>query len=87
MFYFTERVIELKAWQLYLGNAFWTLFIGIIILVIAKVLGIIGLESETTHALLQRFGRITASRDPEFITSPVHPHATAGTHPENYQNY
>ena len=68
MFYFTERVVELKAWQLYLGNAFWTLFVGLILLVIAKVLGLFGLDNNAVDNLLDRAGQIAEARNPEVLT-------------------
>ena len=68
MFYFTERVVELKAWQLYLGNAFWTLFVGLILLVVAKVLGLFGLDNNAVDNLLDRAGQIAEARNPEVLT-------------------
>ncbi len=68
MLYFTERVVELKAWQLYLGNAFWTLFVGLILLVLAKILGVFGLDTSQVNNLLTRTGQITDSRSPEPVT-------------------
>ncbi len=68
MLYFTERVVELKAWQLYLGNAFWTLFVGLILLVLAKILGVFGLDTSQINNLLTRTGQITDSRNPEPVT-------------------
>ena len=72
MLYFTEYVRDLKAWQLYLGNAFWTLFVGIILLVIAKVLGMVGIESEALDNLLSRAGQFTHASTPQDISNLGH---------------
>ena len=80
MFYFMENVSDLKAWQLYLGNAFWTLFVGLLILVIAKVLGLVGLETDAIDNLLHRIGGITEARDPQMLFNlarGMNPHNTA----------
>lgn len=69
MFYFTERVVELKAWQLYLGNAFWSLFVGLLLLVIAKVLGLIGFNSTLVDDILSKTGHITHARNPEVLSN------------------
>ena len=68
MFYFTEKVVNLEAWQLYLGNAFWTLFVGLVLLIIAKVLGMVGLESEAVDNLLSKAGQISGARNPQIVT-------------------
>lgn len=68
MFYFTERVVELKAWQLYLGNAFWTLFVGLILLVIAKVLGLFGIDNSAVDGLLAKAGQIAEARNPDVLS-------------------
>ena len=84
MFYFTENVVDLKAWQLYLGNAFWTLFVGIILMVVAKVLGVIGLETEAVSGLLNRVSDITHARGPQVLTGG-HPSQTAEAfHAQHY---
>lgn len=85
MFYFFERVVELKAWQLYLGNAFWTLFVGIVLMVIAKVLGVIGLESEAVATILQRVGVVSGARSPDIITGGHGPHHTIQHAHESFQ--
>ena len=67
MFYFTENVIDLKAWQLYLGNAFWTLFVGLFLLVLAKLLGLVGLDHSALDTLLHKAGTIAHARDPNLL--------------------
>lgn len=64
MFYFNENVIDLKAWQLYLGNAFWTLFVGLFLLILAKLLGLVGLDNATMDLLFHKAGSISHARDP-----------------------
>ena len=84
MFYFTENVIDLKAWQLYLGNAFWTLFVGIILMVIAKVLGVIGLETEAVSGLLNRVSNITQARGPQVLTGSYPSETAESFHARHY---
>ena len=85
MFYFFERVVELKAWQLYLGNAFWTLFVGIVLMVVAKILGVIGLESEAVASILHRVGVISGARSPDIITGGHAHHPTVQHAHESFQ--
>ena len=83
MFYFMENVTDLKAWQLYLGNAFWTLFVGLLLLIIAKVLGLVGLETDAIDNLLHRIGGIAEARDPNVLFNlarGLHPHSTPTPH-------
>ncbi len=94
MFYFTEKVVNLKAWQLYLGNAFWTLFVGIVVLLIAKLLGFIGLESHIVDDLLSKSGQIAEARNPEilqhlprYVSHPTHPHPTHPHHQTSEEFY
>ena len=67
MFYFTQKVVELKAWELYLGNAFWTLFVGILLMIIAKVLGLVGLDTASVDNILNRAGRFTHAGHPSTL--------------------
>ncbi len=67
MFYFTEDVIQLKAWQLYLGNAFWTLFVGLVLLIIVKVLGLVGIQSDTLRNIIHETRHLTGAENPEQI--------------------
>ena len=67
MFYFDDRVVNLKAWQLYLGNSFFTLFVGIVLLVLAKFLGLLGLENRSVDELLAKAGEIAQARNPKIL--------------------
>ena len=67
MFYFTEPVVNLKAWQLYLGNSFFTFFVGLILIIITRLLGFIGLHSEVVNTLLHKVGRFTHAASPEYV--------------------
>ena len=67
MFYFTEDVIQLKAWQLYLGNGFWTLFVGLVLMIIAKILGMAGIDSHTVRNLLNETRVFTHAQSPQQI--------------------
>jgi len=93
MFYFTQRVVELKAWQLYLGNAFWTLFVGLLLLMIANVLGIIVLENDVVNNLLKKTGHITEARNPVVLTELANQvlrtpgHIMGNNHPSPTQAY
>ena len=69
MLYFDQDVCKLKAWEFYLGNSFWTLFVGLILLLIAKVLGLIGIESDAIDNLLHRTGQFTHAQDPHQIAA------------------
>ena len=55
---FTEKVVNLKAWQLYLGNGIWTLAIGIVLIIISKLLGLFGLNNDTTNKLLSMTAKV-----------------------------
>ena len=67
MFYFTEDVIQLKAWQLYLGNAFWTLFVGIVLLLLVKLLGLVGIQSDALRNIISETGNLTGASTPSQI--------------------
>ncbi len=69
MFYFTEKVVNLKAWELYLGNAFWTFFVGLVLIVIAKLLGLVGIQSSTVGSILDTTGQITHAENPATLLS------------------
>jgi hypothetical protein len=57
---FTEKVVNLKAWQLYLGNGIWTLSVGIVLILISKILGLFGLNNETTNKLLSMTAKVSS---------------------------
>jgi hypothetical protein len=82
MFYFNENVIDLKAWQLYLGNAFWTLFVGLFLLILAKLLGLVGLDNATMDLLMHKAGSISHARDPNVLLDwRTHHHQAEQAHP------
>ncbi len=62
-----DNVIDLKAWQLYLGNAFWTLFVGLFLMILAKLLGLVGLDNSGLNQLVQKAGSIAHARDPNLL--------------------
>lgn len=68
MFYFDSPVKDLKAWQLYLGNAFWTLFVGLLLLLIGKILGLFGLDHGAVSQILSKVGTVAQARSPDVLT-------------------
>jgi hypothetical protein len=62
-----DKVVNLRAWQLYLGNGIFTFAVGLVLLIIAKLLGTTGIHSETLNKLLSATGRITHARDPHTL--------------------
>ena len=89
MFYFTEDVIQLKAWQLYLGNAFWTLFVGILLCLVVKMLGLAGIHSDALRNIIHETRNFTGAQTPEQIrgyasmvvpTENTHPHQVGVGH-------
>lgn len=62
MFFFDQKVTNLKAWELYLGNALWTFFIGIILVLTIKVLDIFGLEKTGLGEIVQKTGEVMGAR-------------------------
>ena len=87
MFYFTEKVVDLKAWELYIGNAFWTLFVGIILIVFVKVLDLLGLENKTVDHIAHDIGSITYARDPRnllYTGNHTHQPSPHPTHKEEF---
>ena len=59
-----DKVVNLKAWQLYLGNGIFTFAVGLVLLIIAKILGMTGIHSDTLNKVLSATGRVTQARDP-----------------------
>lgn len=62
MFFFDQKVTNLKAWELYLGNALWTFFIGILLVLAIKVLDIFGLEKSNLGEILEKTGQVIGAR-------------------------
>jgi hypothetical protein len=61
--FFTEKVVKLKAWQLYLGNGIWTFLVGLVLLIVAKILGMTGIHSSTLTKLLSTAGSISTGQN------------------------
>ena len=62
MFFFDQKVTNLRAWELYLGNALWTFFIGILLVISIKLLDIFGLNNTGLGELVQRTGTVIGAR-------------------------
>ena len=62
-----DKVVNLKAWQLYLGNGIFTFAVGLILLIIAKLFNMTGIQSDTINRLLSATGRVTNARDPSTL--------------------
>ena len=62
MFFFDQKVVNLKAWELYLGNALWTFFIGLVLVLTIKVLDVFGLEKTGLGELAQKAGQVMGAR-------------------------
>ena len=62
MFFFDQKVTNLRAWELYLGNALWTFFIGILLVLAVKLLDIFGLNKTGLGEIVQRTGEVIGAR-------------------------
>ena len=62
MFFFDQKVVNLKAWELYLGNALWTFFIGLVLILTIKVLDVFGLENSALYDIAQKAGQVMGAR-------------------------
>lgn len=62
MFFFDQKVTNLRAWELYLGNALWTFFIGILLVIAVKLLDIFGLDKTGLGELVNKTGEVIGAR-------------------------
>ena len=62
MFFFDQKVVNLRAWELYLGNALWTFFIGILLVLAVKLLDVFGLEKTGLGELVNKTGEVIGAR-------------------------
>lgn len=62
MFFFDQKVTNLRAWELYLGNALWTFFIGILLVVAVKLLDVFGLQKTGLGEIMHRTGEVIGAR-------------------------
>ena len=62
MFFFDQKVTNLRAWELYLGNALWTFFIGILLVLAVKLLDIFGLEKTGLGEIVNKTGEVIGAR-------------------------
>ena len=72
---FTEKVVNLRAWQLYLGNGIWTLLVGLVLMILGKLFGMAGINSGDLHNILSKAGAVATNRDSQLLSK------------ESYQNY
>ena len=83
MFFFDQKVTNLKAWELYLGNALWTFFIGIILVLVIKLLDIFGLEKTPLGDIIHRTGEVIGARQ-NVANEVLDPSADAQNNPASY---
>ena len=62
-----DKVVNLRAWQLYLGNGIFTFAVGLILLIVAKLIGMTGIHSDTLNRILGAAGKISQARDPNTL--------------------
>ena len=62
MFFFGQKVTNLRAWELYLGNALWTFFIGILLILAVKLLDVFGLEKTGLGEIVSKTGEVIGAR-------------------------
>lgn len=62
MFFFDQKVTNLRAWELYLGNALWTFFIGILLVLAVKLLDVFGLEKTGLGEIVNKTGEVIGAR-------------------------
>lgn len=74
---FTEKVVNLRAWQLYLGNGIWTLFICLVLMLLGKLFGLLGINSGQVTDLLHKAGAVATDKNANGV---LH-------NRESYQNY
>jgi len=55
MLFLTDKVVNLKAWQFYLGNSIFTFLVGLILVVLSKILGIFNVSLPKFAKQLERF--------------------------------
>lgn len=79
---FTEKVVNLRAWQLYLGNGIWTLFVGLVLLLLGKLFGVLGINNSQITGLLQKAGAVATDKNSNHVLNNHHNNNT-----ESYTNY
>ena len=65
MLYLNDKVVNLRAWQLYLGNAVYTFLAGLVLLILARILGFFGLDTSEMNNLIGKVGQLSgAAKNP-----------------------
>lgn len=54
--FLTDKVVNLRAWQLYLGNSIYTFLVGFIIIIISSLFGAFGGHNRKIDQLLDKVG-------------------------------
>lgn len=85
MLYLTDKVVNLRAWQLYLGNAIYTFLAGFVLLILARLLGFFGLDSSAVNNILGKVGQISGAKYHQGVQSQEN--AVQGQNQEHMVNY
>jgi hypothetical protein len=59
-----DKVVNLRAWQLYLGNGIFTFAVGITLMLIASLFNMFGLNNGAINNILKAAGTISGARVP-----------------------
>lgn len=62
MLYLDKKVKDMKAWQLYLGNAIFTLLVSIFMVIIVRVLKIFHINNSTLGEVVKTTGNVIRQR-------------------------
>ena len=56
--FLTDKVVNLRAWELYLGNSIYTFLVGIIIIILSKLFGLFGGHNKKIDKILDTVGSV-----------------------------
>lgn len=58
MLFLTDKVVNLRAWELYLGNSIYTFLVGLIILIVSSLFGLFSGHNKKIDSLVDKIGLI-----------------------------